>query len=79
MVWDFPAPLLTPGLCLGFAPQQGTHPGSSMWLSPGFHTPPHVSKTVGPFLTPPGITLLLTSFLAWFLPETGPLQSYHCI
>lgn len=86
MVWDFPAPLLTPRLCLGFAPSSAAPAYSrahiqapGMWLFTDFNIFPHIRKTVGLLLTPLRITVLLTSFLAWLLTKTGHLQSYHSI
>jgi len=48
-------------------------------LFPGLNFLPQISKAVGLFLTSPGITVLLASFLGWFLTETRRLQSYHWV
>lgn len=75
---------VVPGLCKGFAvPPELTAAARTqargVLLFPGFTSLPHISKAMGLFPTPPGITVLLASFLGWFLAETRRLQSYHCV
>ena len=84
----FPSSILrtrvVPGLCKGFAVQPkltvAAHPqAQGVLLFPGLNFLPQISKAVGLFLTSPGITVLLASFLGWFLTETRRLQSYHWV
>ena len=75
---------VVPGLCKGFAAQPkltaaARTQAQGVLLFPGFNSLPHISKAVGLFLTPPGMMVLLASFLGWFLAETRRLQSYHCV
>lgn len=74
---------VVPGFCKGFAVQPKLTAvictqAQGMLLFPGFNFLPHISKAVGLILTL-GITVLLASFLGWFLAETRRLQSYYCV